>query len=271
MEMENQCNRLKLASFNIRLDTPDDGPENGPYRWASRFPLVEKVIKSYGWDIIGFQEVQQKQLDDLLKMKDYCYVGEKRDKGELQEYNPIFYKKTKFELVDSTTIWLSDTPGELSHAWEWGASNPRICTIVQLNCVETGREFIVLNTHFDHLSEKARFYSAKLVMDRINDYSDNYAVFLMGDFNGDESERWYKEVAKGLESSINLSKHHVGPLVTCTGVAFSYRPSWDDMQYIDYIFINNKVDVLNTAIVTDRFGELYPSDHFPVSLECKII
>lgn len=270
MEMEKDSHRLKLATFNVRTDTPDDGPEGGPYRWSSRFPIVMKTIETYQWDIIGFQEVQEKQLKDLLKQKKYAYVGEKRGRDEFEEYNPIFYRKSRFTLINSDTFWLSDTPDKLSRAYEWGASAYRICTIARLKCIQTENEFMVINTHFDHISEIARYKSAILIMNKIKKDSEDLPIFFMGDFNGDERERWYKEVNREMTNAVSISEHHVGPLVTCTGVAFSYLPTWDDMQYIDYIFINDKVRVLKTTIATDRYGSYYPSDHFPVSLECCI-
>ena len=59
------------------------------------------------------QEVLHNQLLDLAELlgDDYAHVGVGRDDGkEAGEYSPIFFDKTKFELVRWKTVWLSETP-----------------------------------------------------------------------------------------------------------------------------------------------------------------
>lgn len=53
------------------------------------------------------------QLLDLAALlgPSYGHVGVGRDDGkEAGEYSPIFYDRTKFEVVKWRTIWLSPTP-----------------------------------------------------------------------------------------------------------------------------------------------------------------
>lgn len=268
IKMENKANQMTLATFNIRTDTTDDGPENGPYRWSSRFKFVKRLFEEYQWDIVGLQEVKENQLLDLLTMADYESVGEKRSDNEWGEYNPILYNKEKLTLLSTKTIWLSKTPEVPSLAEYWGAENPRICTTAHFKVKKTGKELVVLNTHFDHIGEEARYQSSEIVLREI---VNDHPTFLMGDLNGPDSERFYKPLSNHLSDVVRNSPHHVGPLVTCTGVAFSSFPTWDEMLEIDYIFANEKVEVIKTATVTDKFNGLYPSDHFPISLWCELI
>lgn len=269
MEMEDATNRIALATFNIRTDIPDDGPEGGPFRWSTRVHLVKQVVAEHQWDVIGFQEVRSNQLADLLTMTAYDYTGLNRSDDEWGEYNPILYKKDRLELLSSETKWLSPTPDTPSQAHEWGAADPRIYTLAHFRERDTDREFYVLNTHFDHIGEEARFQSAQQLL-RVLEGLGEEPVFVMGDFNGGESERYYQALTTRLTDSVAVSPHHVGPHVTCTGVAFEYRPSWDEMMYIDFIFVSPNVQVLKTETVTDQFRGYYPSDHFPVSLWCQI-
>lgn len=270
MEMDVAANRLILATFNIRTDTPDDGPEDGPYRWAKRLDLVKKTIAAYQWDVIGFQEVRSNQLQDLLTMREYAYTGLNRWDDDWGEYNPIFYKPERLELLASYTKWLSSTPEVPSQAVEWGAGNPRIYTVAHFRLKGTEKTFHVVNTHFDHIGEEARFQSSQLIVETLTALGDGEPLFVMGDFNSSRAERAYQTMNARLQNAVEVSPHHVGPEVTCTGVAFERRPSWDEMQHIDFIFINSQVEVLKTETVTDRYRGYYPSDHFPVSLHCTI-
>lgn len=68
------------------------------------------------------QEVYHNQLNDIAHLlgPTYGHVGVGRDDGKRAgEYSPIFYDRTKFELVKWKTIWLSprpDVPG--SKGWD---------------------------------------------------------------------------------------------------------------------------------------------------------
>ena len=39
---------------------------------------------------------------------------------------------------------------------------------------------------------------------------------------------------------------------------------------IDYIFIKNKVEVLQHGILSDSWDGMYPSDHFPVIADLRL-
>lgn len=268
--MEEKFERISITTYNIRTDTPEDGMQNELFSWKNRLLYIKELFQEYQWDIVGLQEVRENQLNDLVAMGDYAFVGESRWSDDWGEYNPIFYKKEKFKLLSSKTFWLSKTPEQISKAEYWGAANPRICTIAHFELKDSGKKLVVANTHLDHIGEEARYQSSKLVMKNIKQYLNEFPVFLMGDFNGDENERWYKEVSKNLTNIMTQTSHHVGPFVTCTGVAFTYRPTWDEMVQIDYIFINEKVKINKTITITDQFKGIYPSDHYPVSLRCEI-
>lgn len=268
MEMEEKSDRFRIATFNIRTDTSDDGPDGGSYRWSSRVENVKKVMNDYDWDIIGLQEVRERQLDDLKEMKNYDFIGKKRSENETAEYSPIMYKKDTFLLLKTQTFWLSETPNMISIGWD--AAVNRICTFAHFKLKQTNKEIYVLNTHFDHISEEARYQSALLIREYINKLDDTIPLFLLGDFNAEKNEKCYFVLSSFLTDAVEYSPHHVGPVVTCTGVAFEYKPSWDEMMSIDYIFYRGINKIISTATVTDRYGEYYPSDHFPVSLICQV-
>lgn len=247
-----------MASFNIRFDNPAD-KENG---WEYRQEHVLAMMVYYSWDIVGLQEVCGNQLDDISKLPGYSYEGIGREKDNVSEHSPVFYKKDLFEKEDGGTFWLSLTPDYPSKSWE--SDCKRICTWVRLIDKRTGKVFVFLNTHLDHISEEARFQGAQLIIGWINNHASDVPVVITGDFNAFPEERCYQEITKNLQDTRQAANAaHYGPAGTFTG--FDYSLPWEDLKEIDYIFANQHVNVLKTRTVVDSFDRKYPSDHFPVT------
>ena len=80
---------VKVMSFNIRLDVKSDGAN----WWENRKDKVAGLMKYYGADFIGGQEVQHHQLMYLKEqLSSYDHIGVGRDDGkEKGEYSCIFY------------------------------------------------------------------------------------------------------------------------------------------------------------------------------------
>ncbi|MBN2264012.1 MAG: endonuclease/exonuclease/phosphatase family protein, partial [Prolixibacteraceae bacterium] len=146
----------KLMTYNIRYATDND-LENS---WENRKEAMVKLLKQYQPDIFGIQEGLHLQVEYLKKnLSNYAYVGVGRDDAQTQgEYSAIFYDTTLFSLVSTNTFWLSETPEKVSLGW--GANYHRVCTYGFLTHKASGREILVMNTHFDHQSELAREQSA---------------------------------------------------------------------------------------------------------------
>src|SRR5687768_7487808 len=113
-----QAQSIKVMTYNIRYDTPNDSVN----QWPKRTHKVYALIKKYDPDLIGLQEVLHHQLTDLLEnLPAYTYIGVGRDDGKTKgEYSCILYKKDAFETVQQNTFWLSDTP-DLAGSQNWDA------------------------------------------------------------------------------------------------------------------------------------------------------
>ena len=98
-----------IMTYNIRYDTPNDG-ENW---WENRKHEVVDMLRHYQPDLFGIQEGligQVKFIDSSLV--DYSYVGVGRDDGiEKGEFTAIFFNNHTIELIETTTYWLSESPG----------------------------------------------------------------------------------------------------------------------------------------------------------------
>ena len=250
---------VKLMSFNIRLDVASDGDN----RWDARKDRVAGLINYYEPDFAGAQEVLHQQLQYLqANLKGYDYVGVARDDGATRgEYSCIFYKKEKYTVLEQGTFWLSPTPDSISKGWD--AALNRVCTYILVKDKKTKLTFWVFNTHFDHIGKQARLESAKLIVEKINEYNtDNFPVFVMGDFNSAPDEPPVVFLNTALKNSRTQASLVYGPAETFNAFKFSEKPD----RSIDYIFFapDKRVHVSKFATITDSYDLKYPSDHFPV-------
>ena len=116
---------LKIATFNLRMDTPSDG-ENA---WFHRKDMVNDLIRFYGFDLFGTQEGFTHQLNDILRLSDYRFIGVGRDDGkDAGEHCAIFYRSDRFKVLDQGDFWLSEHPEKPGRGWDGTCCN-RICTL----------------------------------------------------------------------------------------------------------------------------------------------
>lgn len=256
---------LKIMSYNIRLDVASDG-EN---RWDARKDKVAGLMNYYEADFIGSQEVQHHQLQYLLtQLKEYNYIGVGRDDGKTEgEYSCIFYKKNRFEPVQSSTFWLSPTCDSVSFGWD--AACRRVCTYGLFREKATKKMFWVFNTHLDHVGQTARIESVKLITKKINELNKkNYPVIFMGDLNSRPEDAPVQHLNTVLQNTRTVSRQVYGPADTWNAFKFNTKPD----GCIDYIFTSggSRISVQKFATITDSYEMKYPSDHFPVMATLKL-
>jgi len=254
---------LKVMTYNIRLSLESD-KENS---WNNRKEDALALMNYYHPDYFGVQEAVPQQMADIkTSLKDYDYVGVGRDDGKNQgEYSAIFYDKTKLEVTKSGTFWLSETPEKPSKGWD--AAYNRICTYAFFKIKKTGKQFLAMNLHFDHVGDVARVNSAKLILEKIKELNPkNLPLTLTGDFNLTDDSEPIKIISKSLDNAYYHSKTpHYGPVGTFTAFDVNTVPK----ERIDYIFVKG-FDVLSNRTINDRRENLlYPSDHFPILAEIK--
>lgn len=93
--------------------------------------------------MMGVQEAMQDQLYYIdTECPRYARVGEDRDGGaEGGETMAVFYLRDRFELLDSGTFWISETPDNVSRGWD--AACNRTVTWVELRDKSSGKEFSI--------------------------------------------------------------------------------------------------------------------------------
>jgi len=247
-------------TYNIKLDYPKDGDTS----WTARKGFFIDQLKFYEPDILGVQEAlpnQMTYMDSLLV--EYNFVGVGRDDGKNEgEYSAIFYKSNQFEVLESATFWLSETPEKPSLGWD--AAYNRICTYALFKNLQTNKIFWVFNTHFDHVGAEARKQSAILIMAKIKELNiENVPVILMGDFNMDDTHESITFISKSLNDSKTVANNTFGPSGTFNNFEF-HKPV---TRRIDFIFLSENITVNKYAVLSDSIDCHYPSDHLPVFVD----
>jgi endonuclease/exonuclease/phosphatase family metal-dependent hydrolase len=257
---------IRIMTFNIRYDNPGDG-ENA---WTIRKSYVSGIIKRYDIDIFGIQEGLKNQVDYLAgDLKSFDWIGVGRDDGkEDGEYSAVFYRKDKFDKLESNTFWLSETQNKPGLGWD--AVCNRVVTWGKFKDKNSGKIFYLFNTHFDHMGVLARKNSALLIRKMIDSICTGEPVIITGDFNSTLDSDPFRIITSGDGSKYHFnnteeisSAQHKGPEETFTGFDTNKSPSGP----IDFIFASKGVEVKSHSTMPDKFNDHYPSDHFPVSTE----
>lgn len=269
--------RQRVMSFNVRYDTPDDGDD----AWPHRRDLVASVVRFHRPDLVGLQEPLDHQfayLRDALPAYDWVGVG--RVDGDSEgEYAPVGYLAARYDLLDSGTFWLSDTP-ERPGSVGWDAQHPRIVTWAVLQDRGTDTRFALFNTHFDHDGATARVESARLLARRVDSLAGEDPVLATGDFNCTPGSTPYEiltggEVADDAVATDDAGREgrafadardvaeypHHGPHATFG------RFAGESDRRIDYVFVTDGVDVRQHGVLADHWDGQVPSDHYPVLVE----
>jgi endonuclease/exonuclease/phosphatase family metal-dependent hydrolase len=254
---------LKIMTYNIRLDTPADGPNAWPLRKAWLCEQVTLVNP----DLFGIQEGLPQQVNYIdSSFIDYRHIGVGREDGKAQgEFSAIWYNTKKFKLLEQGTFWLSATPEKPSMGWD--AACPRVCTYGCFREVATGKKFWMFNTHFDHISLEARKKSALLILEKIKSLNtEKYPVILSGDFNATPGSEPIKLLNAELQDSKVADKSMaMGPGGTFNGFDAS-KPA---TERIDFIFSGFGASAVTYHVISELRNGRYASDHFPVYVELK--
>lgn len=284
---------IRVLSYNVRYANRGDHHD----AWHDRRDAVGRLVRFHRPDIAAFQEPIAEQRRDLReRLPGYTFVGRGRNATGDGEGCPIAARSDRWETVDDGTFWLSETPAEPSI--DWDAAHPRIATWARIrgrrgttdNAIGADTtELLVVNTHFDHVSARARRESARLLRERLptlataterdasvgDGTSRSVPVVFVGDLNctpgsdpyrillGDEPENGGAAEIDDrltLRDAAEIADLRHGPATSLTDFARLI-----DGQRIDHALVSAGVDVAAFATLADRDDRgRYPSDHLPI-------
>ncbi len=255
----------RVVSYNLKY------AEDWKEEFHGRKLAIVDQLGDYNADIIAVQEANYGWMNDYdglpTLLDDYNYIGVGREDGEITgEYAAIFYKKDKFNVLESGTFWLSETPNDASIGWD--ASTYRICSYAVFKDKQSGEVFAHYNTHLDHESAAARVNSMMLIEEKLSE--QQYPYILSGDFNFPESDPLYYLLAADIFSdSKTIAKDSMDYGTINYFLNFNFR----HFIAIDYIFTKKDAfDVLQYRVDPSyRYDGRYISDHFPIIVDFKLL
>lgn len=242
---------IKVMSFNVFVGTKGPNDDNVMTGGAAQRRIgVINTIRNNMPDVLGVQEASNiwiTYLNAALK-EDYAYVGTGREPhltgSSANEGCQIFYNKSKFNVIDTKTYWLSDTPEEFSKFPE--SEYTRVVTYAIFERKSDGFRFMHVNTHLDFA--KAQNKQIEKMFELINAVEFDGLMVFTGDFNLNSSSQGYKMMQNaGYIDSFNLAQK-------------STEESASGM--IDFCFARADGSVVaEHCVVRETFNGLYPSDH----------
>ena len=257
------CNRtseIKVMSYNIRLSSGTIKADS-IYHWEHRKQASLNLMHEENPTVFGLQEACPDQMDYMVEnLPEYGYIGVGRDDGKRKgEFMSIFYKKEEVEFIDGGTFWLSETPDQVSKGWD--AACFRTCTWALLKKKDTGKKFVYMNTHLDHMGKVAREESIKLIVERAEKLTGGkLPVFITADFNSPTSNAIFKPMQEAM-----LDARVEAPVTDDRGTLNCWGTTPPGVV-IDHVFYRG-AEAQKFEVLRDKdYGAPYVSDHYPVML-----
>ena len=293
------ANSVKLLTFNLRYDTTS----HPCMTLGVRGPHLMEIVKKYDPDSIGFCEATDDWMNYLRKEMSklgYSCVGVGRQSGNTggsgsgsgNEHSPVFYKAEKYDLLETKTFWISETP-EVAGSTSWDTSTQRICTYAVLKSKDSDLTYAHFNTHLDHVGPESRTKAVLVIEGYIQNVLNTYGnigITLSGDLNDTMSSDMYRAFLSFMDDSRNIAKETLVIGATANGYdpksweknyAGDKKPTIDPSSPIDYIFLGkNTASVSVYTVVDDLFtftlaGKTWTdhpfSDHYGVYCEASFV
>ncbi|MES3152797.1 endonuclease/exonuclease/phosphatase family protein [Sphingomonas faeni] len=251
---------LRVMTFNVRYAS-----DEAPNAWSERRPVMIGLIQHLHPDLIGTQELLQRQGDDLVAgLPHYRWFGRDRRGGHTDEHMGIFYRPDRLRIVEHGDFWLSETP-EVIGSMSWGTDLARMANWAIFETRhQPSRRFLFVDTHLPHRDQDAdaRRRAADLIVARLPRIAKGLPVILAGDMNAIPSSSAYATLSAALSDAREQAKIRRGPENTFHD--FTGIPD----RRIDYLFLRG-VHATEVETSTIHQGATYPSDHFPVWAKLK--
>jgi endonuclease/exonuclease/phosphatase family metal-dependent hydrolase len=256
---------LTVMTYNLRYASAA-----APNSWPQRRPLMAELISTITPDVFGTQEGLYGQLHDLATdLPAYQWIGLGREGGSRGEFMAVFYRTARLEPLAFDHFWLSDTPTVIGSK-TWGPALPRMVTWVKFRDRQTKREFIFVNTHFDHVVQAAREKSAQLIRERVAKFDAKLPVLLAGDFNAAGGRNKAYEMLtddKFFTDTWTSAPERVNEGI---GSFNGFKALDKGGPRIDWILSRGDVTADHIEIVTFSREGQFPSDHCPLVVKLRL-
>lgn len=249
--------KVKICSFNLRFDTDGDGINQFSKGRCNR---VLEVVENESPDVIGFQEMTSSMIDFMRDaLTEYMFFGCGREKDYCGEATAIAVRKQGFQVISYETFWLSYTPSIPGSTFGADQSPcPRTATSLLIHKDGCTENFRVVNTHLDHVGERAKALGIAAVMQYISKFPEKFV--LTGDFNTTPNS----SVITAINSVMHAGRK-VKDLTECVNGTFHAYGQLEIPEKIDYIFSDTDYIPEESKLVAyPPCDGVYVSDHHPI-------
>ena len=281
---------LRVMTFNLLSSSK----KRKSFPWENRRDGIVEVFRTLQPDVVGTQEANLEQLNDLCdRLPDYEFTGE-GNLGPLQShsadnwYNAIFYRRDTVKRLPTpgATFWLSPQPEQPASRFAL-ASRPRVAVWSLFEHRATGKPFLFGTTHLEAFMPGHRRQGARLIQEfvsqKLQELGQEMPVFLTGDFNAGADAPEIQDLGRETSDRAGLidAWRHAGRAEDRDGATFRGLDLRDRIgnwllghRRIDYVFFRPQLEVKEIERVDfdDLLGGagLPPSDHYPVFAEFRL-
>jgi endonuclease/exonuclease/phosphatase family metal-dependent hydrolase len=264
------------------------------FPWEERCEGIVEVFRSLQPDIVGTQEANLEQLNDLRdRLPEYDFTGEgnlgpSRSHSADNWYNAIFFRRETVQRrpMPGASFWLSPQPQKPASRFAL-ASRPRVAVWSLFEHRASGKPFLFGTTHLEAFMPGHRRRGARLIQEfvsaKLRELGQEMPVFLTGDFNAGSGTREIRDLSCETDDRAGLidAWQHAGREEDRHGATFRGLDLRDRIgnwllghRRIDYVFFRPQLEVREIERVDfdhllDGAG-LPPSDHYPVLAEFKL-
>ncbi len=254
-----QTLEISAMTYNILYNNLSD----------ARTEALLSVIEKEDSDIFGCNEVVPYWTEKLNEKFSSVYdtvEGKSVNGSPTGARNSVFWKKDKFDLMESGTLWLSDTPQTVSKYIN--SKQYRTCTYAKLRDKVSGIEFVFISTHLENTgtTENAVAIDTRTKQsEALKKIADSFAfmpVIIGGDFNSGS-------VAVGITPLVTNSRYTDAYEIAenKTGKVTFPGKGWR----LDYFFITkDSITVKDYTVINRNSNNEFPSDHLPVKIQVVI-
>lgn len=259
-------NMFRVITFNLRRDGLFHRKCNS---WLERRQRVANLIMRSDAAVVGVQELMPQMREDVRSiLEGYSIFGMGRSGEAMGEHSDIMIKNDVFDILRHDTFWLSKRPSEIASR-AYFSFFPRICTVGEIYLRGTNKKVRVFNTHFDHICGPARTLGVYTILGYLNRMQeiDPMPSIIMGDLNAKPGSHPIQIMRNNLHGFDNISLTdayaycHENHSMEYTYHGFSGKKG---RRLLDYIFVTDGLQVVESHIDQTNDGGLYPSDHYPL-------
>lgn len=268
--------KIRIVSYNVLFNLYDHNLEE-VNRWPQRLPRIVALIDEMQPDIIGVQELYPSQYESLMPRIGETYAFYARA-CEDEELNGIFYRKDRFEVVESNVWYMTATPE---------VPSSETLTMLQLKDLKTGKVVAIFNTHLAFSKVDKRDFQARFIAEHLEAIGANTPVILTGDLNTFphrmdlerlpfyDGDYVHRILTRGcLKDAKDVSiLGHLGPLSTFSNSPDDIAPfkgTGNPGVFLDHIYVSTNINVLIHAVQPGTVEGHFPSDHLPVLIDFTV-